>query len=228
MSTRRKNVKRLPGRPAARTEGETRESLLVAATGLFAEKGVAATTFASIGERAGVTPAMIHYYFSDRDALIDAVVQERFAPLITSVWDPVCEDETPVEMLQGVIERLVAGIESNSWVPSTWLREILNENGLLRGRVLPYLPLNKVRMVSEAMLRGQRGGLVNTDLDPVLIVFSTLGLVMVHTATAKFFAEIFHQEVPDGKLLARHIKGVLLHGVERAKPAGRKAASGKR
>lgn len=228
MSTRRKTVGRPPGRPAARTEGETRESLLQAATALFAERGVAATTFALISQRAGVTPAVVHYYFRDRDALIDAVVEERLAPLIASVWDPVEEGQTAPEMLRGVIERLLAGIERHPWVPSTWMREILNESGLLRSRVLRQLPIEKVRIVSQAMLYGQKEGVVHTDLDPVLIVFSTLGLAMVHAATAGFFAQIFHRGVPDRQLLARHITGVLLHGVERSKPTNRRSAAGER
>lgn len=228
MPNRNPSPRRPPGRPAARTEGETREWLLAAATALFAERGVAATTFTLIAQRAQVTPAVVHYYFHDRDALIDAVVRERIAPLIASVWDPVHERESAPGILRGVIERLAAGIEHNPWVPSAWMREILNENGLLRTRVLRYLPIEKVRLLSQAMQHGQKRGSVHADLDPVLIAFSTLGLVMVHMATANFFAQIFHRAVPDRQLLVRHIAGVLLHGVERAKPKGRRTAAGKR
>jgi AcrR family transcriptional regulator len=46
-----------------------------------------------IGERAALTPAMLHYYyFEDRERLLDAVVQERMAPVITSVWAAVTPD----------------------------------------------------------------------------------------------------------------------------------------
>lgn len=216
--------KRSPGRPLAGAEGQTREMLLEAATRLFAERGVAATTFALIAERAGLTPAMVHYYFRDRDALIDAVVNERLAPLILSVWEPVQPGDPAPAILRGVIERLLAGIERHPWVPSTWMREVLNEDGLLRGRVLRHLPLDKVRLLGEAMLRGQKTGSVHADLDPVLIIFSTLGLAMLHSATVRFFAEIFHREVPDRKTLQRHITALLLHGVERDVPLSRQTA----
>ena len=63
--------------------------LLTAATDLFAEHGVAATSFTTIARRARLTPAMIHYYFADRDQLIDALVDERFVPFIAYVWGPV-------------------------------------------------------------------------------------------------------------------------------------------
>jgi AcrR family transcriptional regulator len=66
-----------------------RGQLLDLATELFAARGVAATTIAHIAQRAGVTPAMVHYYFKSRDQLIDAVVLERIVPVIGFVWAPV-------------------------------------------------------------------------------------------------------------------------------------------
>ena len=91
--------RRNPGRPAASLDRDVRELLLTAATGLFAERGVAATTFANIAERAGLTPAMLHYYFKTREQLLDAVVDERLAGLIASVWEPVKEGAEPAEQL---------------------------------------------------------------------------------------------------------------------------------
>ena len=78
-----------PGRPAASLERNARDLLLTAATELFAEQGVAATTFAMIAKRAGLTPAMLHYYFQDREELLDVVVEERIARVIAHVWEPV-------------------------------------------------------------------------------------------------------------------------------------------
>jgi TetR/AcrR family transcriptional regulator len=215
MNDHRKTTRRPPGRPAERSEGETRELLLTATTQLFGEQGAAATTFSLIAQRAGLTPAVVHYYFSDRQALLDAVVNERLAPLIASVWDPVGPGDSVATIVRGVVERLLAGIERNPWIPSTWMREILNEGGLLRARVLRRLPLDKVRMVGAVMVRGQRDGAIHTDLDPILIVFSMLGLVMVHKATAGLVVDILHRDVPDHAVLSRHITGVLLHGLER-------------
>ncbi|MGO9437743.1 MAG: TetR/AcrR family transcriptional regulator [Terracidiphilus sp.] len=214
MTNRQKTNRRPPGRPPERGEGETRELLLTAATQSFGEQGAAASTFSLIARRAGLTPAVVHYYFSDRDALLDAVVNERIAPLIASVWDPVGPGDSVETIVRGVVERLLAGIERNPWIPSTWMREILNEGGLLRARVLLRLPLDKVRMVGAAMVRGQREGAIHTDLDPILIVFSMLGLVMLHMATAGLVVNILHRDMPDHAVLGRHITGVLLHGLE--------------
>jgi len=221
-TTMRTHPKRSPGRPPARSDAGARNLLLAAATELFAERGVAATSFAVIAKRAGLTPAMMHYYFRDRDHLLDVVVEEKIGPLIASVWEPVTAGIAPPALLTGIVERLLAGIERNPWVPSTWMREVLSERGLLRNRVVRHLPLDKVQIFSKAIAREQRRGKFNADIDPVLIVFSTLGLIMLHSATARFFAAVFHRRVPAGDELQRHIAALLLHGLQTGSNRSRK------
>jgi TetR/AcrR family transcriptional regulator len=210
--------RRRPGRPPARTRLGARAELLSAAVELFAQQGVAATTFAMIAERAALTPAMLHYYFEDRERLLDAVVQERMAPVIARVWEPVTADTPATVLIRGVVERLLDGIERMPWIPSTWIREVLNEGGMLRTRVLRHVPFDKVRIVSAAIRREQAARKLNRNVDPVLIIFSVLGLVLVHCATVRFWADTFHQQAPTRTGLQRHITSLLidgLHGVAR-------------
>jgi TetR/AcrR family transcriptional regulator len=116
---------------------------------------------------------------------------------------------------------MLIGIERMPWIPSTWMREVLNEGGLLRTRVLRHLPLEKARMISEAITHGQAQGALNPEIDPAMIVFSAIGLVMMHSATAPFYAQIFHRKVPDRQSLCRHITGLLLRGLD-ARNEGRR------
>ena len=94
-----------PGRPAASLERNARELLLTAATELFAQQGVAATTFAMIAKRAGLTPAMVHYYFQDREQLLDVVVEERIGRVIAQVWEPVEAGESAPDLIRGIVGR---------------------------------------------------------------------------------------------------------------------------
>jgi len=212
MGTTKKSTGR-PGRPAASLERDARDLLLAAAAELFAEHGVAATSFAMIAKRAGLTPAMVHYYFIDRGQLLDAVVEERIAPLIASVWGPVNASDAPAEIIRGVVERMLGGIEKMPWIPSTWMREVLNEGGLLRSRVFRHLPFDKLKLLGKSVARGQASKGINPDLDPGLIVFSTIGLVMLHVATVRFWAEIFESRPPGIEALRLHITGLLLNGL---------------
>ncbi len=192
---------------------DARELLLTAATELFAVQGVAATTFSMIAQRAGLTPAMLHYYFKDRDELLDAVVEERLLRIISRVWDPVLPGASPADTIRGVVQRLLDGIDEMPWVPSTWMREILNEGGLLRERMLCRLPYDKVRLLGSAIAKGQASGSLNPELDPLLTVFSTLGLVMFHMATINFWAETFDRRPLGRRAVQSHIVGLVLDGL---------------
>ncbi len=205
-----------PGRPAANLERDARELLLTAATDLFAQHGIAATTFAMIANRAGLTPAMLHYYFKNREQLLDVVVEERLAPLIASVWNPVQADVAPEELIRGIVERMLAGIERMPWIPSTWMREVLNEGGLLRNRMLRQLPFDKIKLLGQAVARGQASQRINPSLDSGLIVFSIIGLVMLHMATVRLWGEVFARKTPGSDAICRHITGLLLNGLQPA------------
>lgn len=67
-----------PGRPKA-VKGETdlRDAILDVAEEQFARHGFDGVTTRSVASRAGTTSAMIHYYFSTKRALFDAVVVRR-------------------------------------------------------------------------------------------------------------------------------------------------------
>ena len=211
---RHPNTTAAPGRPAAAADRNAREALLSAAAELFAEHGVAATTLALIAKRAGLTPAMVHYYFRNKEQLLDAIVTERIGASIAFVWGPVEPGADPAKVLGGVVSRILGVIERMPWIPSVWVREVLNDGGVLRNRILPHLPLRKIRLMQRAISRGQAARRINPDLDPALIGFSMIGLVMLHMAAGRFWAQTFRRKVPTVEHIRRHVTALLLHGLE--------------
>lgn len=63
-----------PGRRPKDTAGDARDSLLRAASALFAEQGVAETSTREICTAAGLNPGAIHYHFGDKEGLYRAVL----------------------------------------------------------------------------------------------------------------------------------------------------------
>jgi AcrR family transcriptional regulator len=60
---------------------DTKERILDAAEQLFAERGYAATSLRSIVAAARVNLAAIHYHFHSKEALLEAVIIRRAAPI---------------------------------------------------------------------------------------------------------------------------------------------------
>jgi AcrR family transcriptional regulator len=218
-----RTARRAIGRPRQRAGVDARELLLDAAVGLFAERGVAATTIAQIAARAGVTAAMVHYYFSDRDRLLDAVAEERLKTTVTAVWAPVTETHEVLPMLRGLVRRILRAAEVNPWLPPLWLREILSEGGELRSRFLRIMPFEYVRHLIATVAGAQRRGAINRELDPRLVLMSVLGTTLLPLATIRIWHEVPVLRGVKREDLARHAEALLVGAF--SNPAGRRATS---
>ncbi|WP_226898557.1 TetR/AcrR family transcriptional regulator [Mangrovicoccus algicola] len=64
-----------PGRPGGQTN--LSESILDVAEQMFADNGFAGTAMRHVAERIGATPALINYYFSNKETLFRAVFLRR-------------------------------------------------------------------------------------------------------------------------------------------------------
>ncbi|MFN3304466.1 MAG: TetR/AcrR family transcriptional regulator [Roseateles sp.] len=91
------------GRRARQDAVDARAALLSAATRLFAEQGVAATTTREICAAAGLNPGAIHYHFGDKDGLYRAVIT---GPL-QAMKDAQAGFDDPALSLREVLQRLL-------------------------------------------------------------------------------------------------------------------------
>ena len=205
-STRRRSI----GRPPQGAAVDARELLLDAALQLFAERGVAGTTIAGIAARAGVTPAMFHYYFSTRDRLLDAVAEERLREIVTSVWAPVVATDEVVPMLRGLVRRILEATEANPWLPSLWLREVVSEGGQLRDRLLRILPFEYVRHLIGTVAGAQQRGEVSPRLEPRLVLLSVIGLTFLPLATMRMWRALPILQGVEREDIARHAEALLV------------------
>ena len=207
------HTSRSPGRPSTADGAAVRGRLLDATFELIAEQGVAATSIAQIAARAQVTPAMIHYYFRNRELLLDAVVAERLACVISKVWGPVVANMDPFALVEGIARRFADVATTIPQLPALWLREIVSDGGLLRNRVFKHLPLDKVALLNEAVIHGQYAGQINPKIDARYMFLTIMGLIMMPLAVSALFERITRQRIDvDG--LVEHAVALLHHGMD--------------
>ena len=119
-----KTKRRGAGRPKDDTE-DRRERLIEAAGPIFSAQGYGATRIPDLAKAAGVTPAMVHYYFGGKDGLIKAVFDSAFMPLLDRLEEP----STLEEWVQTFHEHLI----KHRWMPHLIIREVVMDGGFLRG-----------------------------------------------------------------------------------------------
>lgn len=214
-TTKPKTEPRRPGRPSGSVnKQEQRTRLLDTAMTLFARQGIAETSLSEIAREAGVTPAMVHYYFSSRDQLLDAVIDERIQPrrvALSQLFDGTAGD--PITVITALVEHVMQSATEDPWFPALWMREVVSDNGLLRQRVAERHGHEHLRAAIDCLARWQAEGKINPDIEPALLLVSIFGLVVFPLIASKAWNNnvIKRKLTPDD--IARHAIALLSHGV---------------
>ena len=146
----------------------TENRILEAAEAEFLEQGYDGARTISIAERAGVTHAMLHYYFRTKEQLFHRILEEKVDALVHSVITAFTNPGKP--FLQRIEEGISAHFDflaSNPKIPLFIVREIgkrdLGIEDKLRGNVAPLF----MKTQSEINEQADKGEV--KPIDPVML-----------------------------------------------------------
>ncbi|HET6545557.1 MAG TPA: TetR/AcrR family transcriptional regulator [Rhodanobacteraceae bacterium] len=204
---------RRAGRPSA-DNGDLRTRLLDAAVARFSREGIGATSLRAIALDAGATPAMLHYYFGNKQKLTRALVDERLLPALAPVREHLERaGDDPAVLIAGFVRGIGQVVASHPWLPQLWVREVLCEGGALRealfNRAIPQLP----QLLAARFTAAQAAGRLNPGLDPRLLVVSLVGLTLFPAAGAPIWRRLFAAGDLDADAMFAHTIALLDRGV---------------
>jgi len=177
---RRHRPRRSPGRPNADNRPAARDALLDAASRLCGRHGAAAVSLRRIAEEAGVSPAMVHYYFGDKSGLYDAMLERTFGRLVErvrSVTTAGARDEGG-ERLAALLRVVMGAVTEEPWIPSLVVREVLSEEGRFRERFIEAYASRMAELLPGLMRDEVAAGRFRHDLDPQLAFLSLMGMTL--------------------------------------------------
>lgn len=110
------------------TERQNKEhEILVAAEQEFLSKGFDGARTTSIAQAAGVTHAMLHYYFRTKEQLFERIVDDKFAQMSHSMFAILGDPSLPVvERLRGGIAAHFDFVAENPQLPRFMINEIVS------------------------------------------------------------------------------------------------------
>ena len=204
---------RRAGRPSG-DDGDLRALLLDVATAQYARAGIDATSLRAIAAEAGVTPAMLHYYFGDKARLTQALIDERLLPALAPMRAGLAQvGDEPGALAEAFARGIGELVARHPWLPPLWVREVLCEGGALREvlfhQALPNLP----RLLAGRFAAAQAQGRLDPELDPRLLVVSLVGLTMFPAAGAPIWRAVFEAGDIDAGVLLRHTLALLRRGL---------------
>lgn len=140
----------------------TEQLILEAAEEEFFDKGFDGARTTVIAEKAGVTHAMLHYYYRTKEQLFERVVTKNIALLADTVTTALGSPDMPVmERLRSGITSHFNFIESNPRLPKFLINEILSHHERYQTMfekikdVATKILTNMQKVIDEAADRGE-------------------------------------------------------------------------
>jgi AcrR family transcriptional regulator len=204
-----------PGRPRAAEPDATRRNILAIATEQFAAKGYSGARIDEIAARTDTSKRMIYYYFTDKQGLFVAVLEEAYRRIrsIESTLD--LEHLPPLEALH----RLVGFTFDYQNANPDFIRLVMVENihdgaHLARSRAIRDLNATAIDAVRTLYERGLAAGVFRPGLDPIDIHMSISALSFFNVSNRATFSRIFAHDMASRDALARR-RAVVIDTIER-------------
>jgi AcrR family transcriptional regulator len=199
------------GRPAGTGTADIRAAILDAAEALFARQGYAATSVREIAEVVDVNPAMVHYYFGSKHALLRQVLERTLEPLATAIGVMRAGGQAPAADIARLLLRTFSRHPS---LPMLIAREVILPGGVMQEHFLQYLAPRLGGSVPGLIEKEQAAARMQADLDPrvsTLILLSLCAFPFIARDLAGPALGITYDA--DGlNLLERHIERLLHEG----------------
>ena len=206
--TSARRPRRGPGRPARQRGGpDPREALLDAAGRLYALRGAEAHSLRAIADAAGVTPAMVHYYFGDKHGLTDALLERALARILERVAGMRGLADLPATVAQA--------FGAEPWIPPLLVREVLAEGGRFRERFIESYASKLAKLVPGMLKAEMAAGRLRADLDPRLAFVSLVGMLAFPFVARPVLEPVLGLRYDDAFLarFAEHTRRVFFEGV---------------
>jgi AcrR family transcriptional regulator len=197
----------------------TRSTILGAATGEFATKGLGGARVDEIARRAGVNKRMIYHYFGDKEGLYLAVLEATYAGIRSAELGLKLADMPPAEGMRELV-----AFTWRYFIDHPEFLSLLATENLHRARYLQqskrirdlHSPL--IGMITDLLRRGEKARLFRTGVDPVQLYITIASLGFFYMSNRFTLSTIFGRELaaPDAiERRGQHIADVVLSYLKR-------------
>lgn len=190
---------------------ESRAAILRAAVAEFAEYGIDGARTDRIARTARVNKALLYYYFKDKDAIYEAVLDQVFSGMRERVMPVLESNLSPREKLLEYVGRYFDYIAANSRFPrvvqSEWMRVGAHSSPQMLRIVREYFaPIH--RHIVELLRKGAETGEFRT-LDPMDFMPAMVGVVIFYFSTATAMKALLKVDPLSKERIAQRRKFVL-------------------
>jgi AcrR family transcriptional regulator len=214
--------RRAPGRPPAGGTPDLRQELLDAARQLFTTRGFDNVGIRELARAAGVSPAMIAYYFGDKQGLYDALIQDAIGHVLARLQGMAAQEGRTEDPVDAFLSAYLATLIAEPWIPQLLVREVLAHDSPLRRRFREGFAERAREALVSLLLAEREQGRLRPDLDVELAVLSLIGMSVFPFLVHPVLGDVFGYGL-DGEFrerLHQHTHRLFLDGA-RPRSGGR-------
>jgi TetR/AcrR family transcriptional regulator, cholesterol catabolism regulator len=178
-----------------RKAGKTRQRILDAAAGVFAERGFGATSLNDISAAASMKSGSLYFHFESKDALIGEVVREglsRSLQLVRGAVDALGPKATARERIAAAIGAHLGALRSLASYAAAVLKIVEHVPADVRASFRPA-DRRYLGYWNELIAQAQRDGLLEPGADPRVvrrILFGAMNSIVSTSPNAQTDAEM--------------------------------------
>jgi AcrR family transcriptional regulator len=166
-------------RRSVQTRNATEEAILAAARDALAELGFGALTMDAIARRAYVSRTAVYFYFPNKRAVVDRLIQQAFSAMYLAASPYLDGDGDPRRELRVALARVVAEVNRNARV-LLLAAELSGARGEhLPEEWAPYI-MRFVERAADRIARDQARGIAPSDISPRISAQALLAMVEQH------------------------------------------------
>jgi AcrR family transcriptional regulator len=174
------------------TYNDKQLEIIQVAENLFSEKGFAGTSVRQIADAAGVNVAMISYYFSSKEKLMEAIFTSRTTRL-TEKLEKLLHDKTltPLEKLEVLIDDYIGRlIDKHRFYKLMYFEQMVDQNPAIR-ELLYSLKKRNTELIGEIIAEGQKKKVFRKDVDVPMLINTIIGTIM-HSFMNREYYRVVH------------------------------------
>jgi TetR/AcrR family transcriptional regulator len=188
-------------------EGEqelNRSALLAAATAEFASHGLKGASLENIARAAGITRAMIYYYFGGREGLYVAALEEAYRGINEAEMALDVDRLAPHDAMRRLIGfRIDFYAQNPTFVTLVAVENQLEGAYLRESEVVRDRGTHNLARTRSVLERGQREGVFRSDVDPLDLHQLMVSLGIFNVSNRHTFGLIFGRDLGSRAQLAR-------------------------
>jgi AcrR family transcriptional regulator len=190
--------------PRAPDAESTRRNIIEIATDEFAEKGFSGARIDEIAARTNTSKRMIYYYFTDKEGLFVAVLEEAYRRIRA------IEAKLDVDHLEpeAAMRAIVALTFDNHTANEDFVRLVMVENihrgeHLAKSRGIQELNVSIIDTTGRIYERGVEAGIFRPGVDPIDLHMTMSALCFHMVSNRSTFSRIFKRDMASAEALAR-------------------------